>query len=56
VNNRVDRAIGEVMEVVDRVMGRSTPMPWPTAREAYLQRSTQAMVDSDLASDGATSD
>jgi len=30
-NNRIDRAIREAMEMVDGVMGKHAPMPWPIA-------------------------
>lgn len=49
MDNRIDRVIGELTEMVDRIMGQPMPRPWPTGLKEYLPQATQTMVVSGLA-------
>jgi hypothetical protein len=51
VNNRIDRVIRELVELVDKVMRTRRPLPWPTTSEKYLHHSAQVMAAPDCAMD-----
>jgi hypothetical protein len=52
VNNRIDRVIGELVELVDKVMGTRRPVLWPTTSEKYLHHTAQVIAASDRAMAG----
>lgn len=47
MNNRIDRVIGELVELVDKVMRTRRPLPWPTTSEKYQHRPGQVITASD---------
>jgi hypothetical protein len=51
VNNRIDRVIGELVELVDNVMGTRRHVLWPTTSEKYLHHTAQVIAASDRAMD-----
>lgn len=51
MNNRIDRVIRELVELVDKVMRTRQPLPWPPTSEKCLHHTAQVMAAPDRVMD-----